>query len=272
MASMIRTGDRQGVQSPTLLSKIQSRFSSPLRSPGSPGIHLFTPGHKNDSSFYEDKPPLDVTIVLEHLWTESTSQTGQLKDTKEKASKVFLANDLVGQQMICLMRTGLSPVLQLVKMESVNDSPDRILFGAVRNIPALDAAPVSGLNMILVLDMTQSLVLYSGTTKVSKIMLPSSPTTILSQEISALALDTAPNSNVIFDNGSAPCTPLNVKKSSLLTSSRPPSAALPNFGSHDSSVGFLSPVPSDPCSNITKLRDPLSQSCTIQFNNKIRTG
>ena len=270
MASMIRTGDRQGgLQSPTLLTKIQSRFSSsPVRgSPGTPGTHLLTPGqHKNDSSLYEDKPPLDVTIVFEHLWTEPTLPVGQLKDTKDKADKVFLANDLVGQQMICLMRTGLSPGLQMVKMEAANDNPDRIIFGAVRKISALDAAPVSGLNMILVLDMTASLVLYSGTTRVSKIMLPSSPTTILSQEISALALDTAPN-NINLDSGSAPCTPLNIKRSSLLTSSRPPSAALPNFGNHDSSVGFLSPVTSDPCTTITKLLDPLPLSCTIQYNN-----
>ena len=54
---------------------------------------------------------------------------------------------------------------------------------------------------------------------------------IMIQEISALALDNVPNLS------SAPCTPLNIKKSSLLTSSRPPSAALPNFGNHDSSVG-----------------------------------
>ena len=35
----------------------------------------------------------------------------------------------------------------------------------------------------------------------------------------------------------APVTPLNYKRSSLLTSSRPPSAALPTFGNLDSSVG-----------------------------------
>ena len=34
MASMIRTGDKQGVQSPTLLSKVQARFSSPVRGSG----------------------------------------------------------------------------------------------------------------------------------------------------------------------------------------------------------------------------------------------
>ena len=229
MASMIRTGDKTGCQSPTLLSKIQSRFSgSPLRSPGSNG----TPTKLDESSFYENKPPLDVTICLEHMWSEPLPPQGQPKDVKNKACKVFLSTDLVGQQMICLLRTGPAPGLQLIKMECANDNPDRIIFGAVRKIAGQDAVPVSGLNMILVLDMTGSLVLYTGTTRVSRIMLPTSPTTILSQEISALALD-----NVNVNMESTPSTPLNYKRPSLLTSSRPPSAALPNFGNPDSSIG-----------------------------------
>ena len=194
--------------------------------------------------------------MLDHLWSEPRITAGQNKDVRNKATKVFLSTDLTGQQMICFVRSGSAPCLQLVKMEPANDNPDRIIFGAVRQIPALDAAPIAGLNMILVLDMTGSLVLYSSTTRVSKIMLPSSPTTILSQEISALALDTAPN----YDG--APYTPLNHKKSSLLTSSRPPSAALPNFGNLDSSVGFVSPVPSDPCTNIIKIHDPQDRVAT----------
>ena len=236
MASMIRTGDRPpGLQSPNLLTKIQSRLSSPLRSPRSPGPG--SAGKFNDFSMIqeEDKlPTLGVTIVLEHLWTEQATPSGQVKDLKGKASKVFFVTDLVGQQMLCLMRSGPNPGLQLVKMESANDSPDRIIFGAVRKIPAKDAAPISGLNMILVLDLTGSLVLYSGTSRVSKIMLPSSPTLILSQEISALALEAGPVHGL---TDSAPVTPLNYKRSSLLTSSRPPSAALPTFGNLDSSVG-----------------------------------
>ena len=232
MASMIRTGDRPtGLQSPTLLTKIQSRFSSPLRSPG-PG----SAGKDNDFSMnMEDKlPTLGVTIVLEHLWTEPATPSGQVKESKDKAEKVFFVTDLVGQQMLCLLRSGPNPGLQLVKMESANDNPDRIIFGAVRKIPAKDAVPISGLNMILVLDLTGSLVLYSGTSRVSKIMVPSSPAMILSQEISALALEAGPAPGL---TDSAPVTPLNYKRSSLLTSSRPPSAALPTFGNLDSSVG-----------------------------------
>ena len=237
MASMLRTGDRpvSGLQSPNMTSKIQSRLSSPLRSPArSPG-----PGSAGKNLNYtlelEDKlPTLGVTIILDHLWTEPATPSGQVKESKDKAVKVFFVKDIVGQQMLCLMRSGPNPGLQLVKMEPANDNPETIIFGAVRKIPARDAVPISGLNMILVLDLTGSLVLHSGPSRVAKIMLPSSPATILSQEISALALETCPTPGL---TDSAPATPLNFKRSSLLTSSRPPSAALPTFGNHDSSVG-----------------------------------
>ena len=180
MAAMLRSGagDRVGsAQSPTLLSRVQSRLSSPMRSPGNTSNRILN----NESSYYEDKPQMHVSIVLEHLWTEPVAPSGQSKESRDRASKVFRATDLVSQSMICLVRSGPTPGLQLVKMETVNDNSDKIIFGAAKKIPALDAVHIAGLNMILVLDMTGSLVLYSGSTRVSKIMLPSSPTTILSQ-------------------------------------------------------------------------------------------
>ena len=202
-------------------------------------------------------------MCFDHLWTEPG---GQLKENGGKAAKVFLATDTVGQNLICFLCTGAQPSLAMVKMEVANDCPSKIIFGAVRKISAVDAVPIKGLNMVLVLDITGSLVLYSGTTRVSKVLLPSSPTTLLSQEISALVLDSGP-STPFLDLGSAPSTPMNHKRSSLLPFSRPPSATLPDFGNHDSSHGFLSPVPADQSSPISKLRDPLSLSCTLSYSN-----
>eukprot|EP00092_Neocalanus_flemingeri_P027542 GFUD01029881.1.p1 GENE.GFUD01029881.1~~GFUD01029881.1.p1 ORF type:complete len:1834 (+),score=561.65 GFUD01029881.1:757-5502(+) len=253
MASILRGG-----QSPSLSSKVAARFSSPTRSP------TCKPGEENDSSIYEDKPlPLEVTMCFEHLWTETG---GQLKENGGRAGKVFLSTDTVGQNMICFLCSGTQPSLAMVKMEVANDCSSKIIFGAVRKISAIDAVPIKGLNMVLVLDITGSLVLYSGTTRVSKVLLPSSPTTLLSQEISALVLDSGP-ATPFTDLDSAPSTPFNNKRSSLLTSSLPPSATLPNFGNHDSSLGFLSPVPTDHSSTITHLCDPLSLSCTLKYSN-----
>ena len=278
MASMIRTGDRQGQASPNLLTRLQGKFSSPNRSVTS-----------GDASTLEDNPqPLQVSLCFDQLWTEQ----GKEVQGQGRASKVFLATDLVDQNLICILRSGPNPGLQLVKMETANDNPDRIIFGAVKRIPCRDAVPMCGLNMILVLDLTGSLILYSGTTKVSKVLLSPSPATILSHEISALALDNLPageggggsvggaasggagsNSNPLHlvssdpPSLSSPCTPLNYKRSSLLTSSRPPSAALPTFGNPDSTTGFLSPVTADPAGQITRLRDAGPHSCCLELSN-----
>ena len=266
MASMIRTGDRQGQASPSLLTRFQGKFNSPNRS-------ITTTADHNDSSFLDDKPqPLQVSLCFDQLWTEPVKG----REVEGKGSKVFLARDLVDQNLICILRSGSSPGLQLVKMETANDNPDRMIFGKVNWIPCSDAAPLSGLNMILVLDLTGSLLLYSGTTKVSKILLSPSPATILSHEISALALDNLPGAGVSSTSDGLPShlrsstplnlTPLNPKRSSLLTSTRPPSAALPTFGNLDSTAGYLSPVSADPATQITGLRDSLATSCSLELS------
>ena len=249
MASMLRTGDRLGQTSP-------ARFSSPNRSVNS-----------GDDSLEDNPQPLQVSLCFDQLWTEPPNG----KEVAGRGSKVFLASDLVEQNLICILRSGPSPGLQLVKMETVNDNPDLIIFGAVKRIPCRDAVPLSGLNMILVLELTGSLSLYSGTTRVSKILLSPSPATILSHEISALALDNLPGSSSSphlssEPSLSSPCTPLNYKRSSLLTSSRPPSAALPTFGNPDSTTGFLSPVTADPAGQISGLRDPGPHSACLQLS------
>ena len=253
MASMIRTGDRL-LRFP---DRLPGKLSSPYRSDNITADY-------SDSSYLDNKPqPLQVSLCFDQLWTEPPDR----KEVRGKGSKVFLAKDLVDQNLICILRSGLNPSLQLVKMETANDNPNRMIFGKVNWIPCTDAVPLTGLNMILVLDLSGSLLLYSGTTKVSKILLTPSPTTILSHEISALALDNLPGGSGTSEGlSSTPRTPLNFKRSSLLTSSRPPSAVLPTFGNLDSTAGFLSPVTAEPGSRIISLRDSLAHSCTLELS------
>ena len=206
--------------------------------------------------------PVEVTTCLDHLWTEPCgSSTGQ-------AEKIFLATDCVGQQMICLLSSGN---LVTVKMERTNDAEGRVIFGAARRITALDAVPVTDLNMVLVLESPACLALYTGSNRVCVVAIPCSmptlPTASLSREISALALDSAPSTPVSragtahlsLDMASAPSTPLNAKKSSLLTSSRPPSATLPTFGE------ALSPVAGEE-GRVVRLRDAISRSLTLVYS------
>ena len=234
MANILRTGGH----SPSNQARVAARLASPAHSPG-------RPGQDTDQSMEERLQPVEVTLCLEHLWTEQGGGA--------EAQRVFLASDTVGQQMICLLRSGQ---LAMVRMERTNEGEGgKVIFGAARVVPARDAMPVVGLAMVLVLEKEGHLTLYSGATKISRVALPSSGSALhtltLTQEISALALgpDTplrpppsqAATPSLHLDLGSAPATPINYKRSSLLTSSRPPSASLPNFG-NDSCLGTLSPV------------------------------
>ena len=60
---------------------------------------------------------------------------------------MFLASDCVGQQLLCLLTAGS---LAVVKMEKTNDVSGRVIFGAARTVPAVDAVPLAGLDMMLV--------------------------------------------------------------------------------------------------------------------------
>ena len=70
-----------------------------------------------------------------------------------------------------------------------------------------------------------------------------------------------------LDLASAPATPLNYKRSSLLTSSRPPSGALPSFG-NDSCLGAPSPVAGGEKGAMTvrRLLDPRDRSVTLGYS------
>ena len=205
--------------------------------------------------------PVEVTMCLDHLWTEPGGSS------RGEAQKIFLATDCVGQQMICLLSNGS---LITVKMEKTNDAGGRVIFGAARKIAALDAAPVAGLNMVLVLESPACLALYTGASRVCVVAIPLSIPNLaaasLSREISALALDSAPGTPVSrttthlsLDVASAPSTPITAKRSSLLTSSRPPSATLPSFGE------ALSPVAGEE-GRVVRLRDAISRSLTLVYS------
>jgi hypothetical protein len=96
--------------------------------------------------------------------------------------------------------------------------------------------------------------------RICSVMLPASATALLSQEISALALDSKPGTPFL------PSTPLHTRRSSFLTSSRPPSASLaapPGPSSRpfgNDSLNLMSPLCAPvvdlSCATVTNLRSP----------------
>ncbi|XP_076314205.1 anaphase promoting complex subunit 1 isoform X2 [Tachypleus tridentatus] len=208
-----------------------SRSQSPLVTGTSPRRFTFTPPGRSywtqatprsfvhNESLHELIEPLAPDICLEHVWSEPEScRSGR------KASKVFFTTDVTGQCFLCLKLSDMNQ-LRLIKFEESNDR-SQLIFGSTKTILAQDAENLSSLKMMLTLDVSNSLTLYTGIHKICKVHIPSIP---------------GPLSMLLGGGGSRrssgiPSTP---RRSSLVTSSRPPSAMDAHF---DAEVQLLSPV------------------------------
>ena len=254
------TSSSPSVLSPLRSSRLPASPASPnLRSFGSPSVQAhgqtpsdpqmskiqnftrFSPFTKSNATPLRSKDfdylnediydPIIPELTLEHVWSES------LRSSNEKASKVFITTDLMGQKYLSFLLKEYQQ-LKLVRLDQSNDG-QKIIFGTINIITAFDAESVPALNMILVIDNTNSLVLYSGLCKMCLVYLPSFSSSFTQ---SSSLLSTKFSDSIL--------SPSN-KRSSLLASSRPTSTSTcgdinPAFLSESK---FLSPVLNDSISD-----------------------
>ncbi|CAH1791675.1 unnamed protein product [Owenia fusiformis] len=242
------------------------RYHSPSPGGKSPmGSLMRTPGRQTVSMVNETGEivePLMPDTCMEHIWTEKVSLREGMTG---KATKVFLTKDLGGQQYLCYLVASRYQ-LRCVKWEESNDQ-SQLIFGAVSIVQARDAVSLPSLNMVLVLDLNSTLLLYTGPTKVTRVFLPSLP-------ISSVHLSTS--------EGLRSTTPFASPGPGIVTSSRPTSALDAHF---DDPVHLLSPVPPEMNessqllhagslgedlsiqSSITSLQDPVANRCTLDLAN-----
>ncbi|XP_011495610.1 PREDICTED: anaphase-promoting complex subunit 1 [Ceratosolen solmsi marchali] len=108
-------------------------------------------------------------LCLEHVWTESVNLN---KDSNMgQASRVFLTVDLVGQTYFCYLVQNQCR-LCLIRLEKSND-PERIILGMLTTITAKDAINLPKLNMIVIMELNGTMSMYSGTSFVGKLHVPS---------------------------------------------------------------------------------------------------
>ncbi|XP_060532637.1 anaphase-promoting complex subunit 1 isoform X2 [Cylas formicarius] len=102
-------------------------------------------------------------ICLEHVWTDTFSAQDTL--TGGPASKVFLTKDIVGQSYLCYVLPSRFK-LSIVKIDYTGPN---INFGVSTSISAKDAASISHLRMMAILEHSGNITLYSGLTPVGKL-------------------------------------------------------------------------------------------------------
>ncbi|GAB1607743.1 anaphase-promoting complex subunit 1-like [Argonauta hians] len=242
------TNSRSRTQSPlAFASSSQSRpfYSVNSQSRSSMTYTRSMSGSQNvsmcDNTVYRIEP-VRPNICLDQMWSEmATSNRDELVG---KASKAFIAKDLCEQNYLCYLVPHRQH-LRCVKFEKTNDN-SQLVFGAVCMIPAKDAVPVEKLQLLVVLDLCGSLTIYSGTTKINKLFVPTLPLGIASV------------------NTSVTMTPHNsVQASSMITSSRPSSSNHISFEDH---LSHISPVIGSPNIHDTHLLDCFSRDPDSSFS------
>ena len=243
------------------INRIREHNLSPYLSPSS-----VTPRKNRNFDFLTDdiSEPIIPDLSLEHIWTEGQTSIN------EKASKVFISTDLMGQSYIC-MHLSQSQSLKLIRTEQSNDRT-KLIFGSTNIISAKDAEPIPSLNMIVTVDLNNNLVLYCGLSKTSIIHLPSTLCTAFTNSLLLSPSSTLSSRSLSYQSPS-------YKRSSLTASSRPNSAAA-NFNpfqieskilspvipeSDLESSSFVSSLPQYPIiGKIVSVRDPVKDRITVQ--------
>ncbi|KAF7995485.1 hypothetical protein HCN44_006592 [Aphidius gifuensis] len=224
-----------------------------------------------NSFHFQDQPitngkPLYPEICLDHVWTENSINNKDILN--DKAKKVFLTSDMVGQSYLCYLITNRTQ-LYLVRIEKTNKK-QKLIFGMITTIIAKDAVTLPSLNMIAILDLTNSVTLYSGINCIGKINI----TSILSTTI---------DNNINYFKTSSNNKHLNLspfpRRSSLISQ---------NFCGHDikfeEALHSLSPVGGN-CArgsilldnntsiidynNLIGLKDAVGNKITLEYGNKM---
>ncbi|XP_032780822.2 anaphase-promoting complex subunit 1 [Daphnia magna] len=215
----------------------------------------------NEMEVADDEEPLLPDLCLQILWSEDSK-----KSSCSQAVKAFVAVDWLGKSCVCWLMDDEKTLrcIDLKVTENRNTGNPLYICCAQWTIPAKDAEYIPALKAVLVLDPVlsdgNSLTLYSGSTKLTKVHVPncSPPSgTGISLSIQRLSLEASSiNSKFI------PSTPLNSSRRSSL---------MPDLTSsivHDSSV-TLSPIPaSSPPLSFRTLQDAVGRQVTLKCSDR----
>ncbi|ETE69792.1 Anaphase-promoting complex subunit 1, partial [Ophiophagus hannah] len=231
-------------------------FSSHVQSPRRHSA-CHSPNSATESFLAPETELIVPELCIEHLWTEAFTT---LREKNCQASKVFITTDFCGQKFLCyLVESQLQ--LRCVKFQQSNDK-SQLIFGAITNIQAKDAAAVDNVDTMLVLEGNGNLVLYTGVVRVGKVFIPGLPVPSMTMS------NQMPRPSTPLDSISTPSKPLNKLLGPL------------------DEQGVLSPVPElrdssklqdssyiDDCTFqqlstfIHSVRDPVQNRVTLEFNN-----
>ncbi|KAI1295436.1 Anaphase-promoting complex subunit 1 [Halotydeus destructor] len=131
---------------------------------GSPFSRLSTTPVALDFEMSDDvNEPIIPEVCFEFMWSE-TSQSSNCQ-----ATKLFTTTDFMGQTYLAYLLQSQQQ-LRMIRFDYSNDG-QRLIFGAPNVISVRDAEPLKN-NLLLTLDTSGNLILYSGIHKISAVHVP----------------------------------------------------------------------------------------------------
>jgi anaphase-promoting complex subunit 1 len=125
---------------------------------------ISTPNRNKLINYLRDniEEPILPELTLEQIWVEPSNSSS-------RATKFFSVPDLVGGEFIIIVLSASSQIL-VTKCE--RRSQDEFTLGRTIPISGLDAAPMTSMNMMIVIDTNKNFVLYSGLDRVTNVTVP----------------------------------------------------------------------------------------------------
>ncbi|KAK0145167.1 Anaphase-promoting complex subunit 1 [Merluccius polli] len=234
-----------------------SRFNESFHSPCSRGPSPNSTS--NDTLLLPEMEPILPDLCMEQLWTEPTGPS--TRRSSPKASKVFLTSDFCQNNFLCFL---VETQLRCVKFIQSNDL-SRLIFTSVTNIPASDAAPLQSINAMLILEASGSLVLYTGTTRVSKVFVAGllSPSFVRSGHAHQSSHTHQPDTPLA--SASTPAAPTN--RLPRLDQAAMPSPLSELRGSKHHQTSWLEDYSFPQSPAVQALGDPVSNRITLELSN-----
>lgn len=163
---------------------------------------MSTPNRNRIINYLRDniEEPILPELTLEQIWVETSTASSV------KANKFFSTSDLVGNNFLVFVSSEHQQ-LAISNYETVRD--DDITIGKTSYISALDALPMPSMKMMIAVDGSKNLVLYSGCDRITYITVPQLPPS---------SLRTLPSSSPVSIRHATDMTPIQMSSARKRTS------------------------------------------------------
>lgn len=226
-SAQFRTPMNQHSQTPNYNRLRSVNFTPQFNNTTVATTNAFDPLMSSECMLYEQMMTQPPEYSFELVWTEPSLVSGD-SSLNEKANKFFYINDLYNQKYVCYLMPNKSQLrcvrVDCLQSDIVSENVNSLPFGSpqingpVNYISARDACFIESRSLMVVLDITNNLFVYSGLSKLCKLRLNNVSLSNMSNLFMSAKKPQAQKSlaveNMMIDFNSSIVTPIKSKSDS----------------------------------------------------------